>query len=365
MEPFDANFFTMLKLVGASVRAEIEEAFTPRQVGANEVIYEAGDAADSVYIVASGVVEAITMSADKKQTRSVAHMERGDFFGDLGVLTGQTRLATVRTCEPVSLLTIEKGAFLQLLEKIPKLSLYFTRNIARRLHATSTLAHLSVFDLDLNGNLQHFDLLTIFQAISGSGPSGELLIHNPAHDLIGNFFFRHGRVEQARFTHLVGLEAVWQCFIQSATAGTFAFRVREEPTVNTPPEHNITLESVDLLMQGAGKRDIYQALPEELRRMTSRLRSIGSPPVCPDEATALIVAHLWEWTAKKPQTLDSLWRRLPCSALTLLELVVSLGEAGQIELETPPPAEAAAPAAKAPKLSRDYVAEPEPKVTES
>src|SRR5277367_1304136 len=107
--------------------------------------------------------------------------------------------------------------FLNLLEKIPKMGAYFSRNLARRLHQTATEAHLNVYELDLSGNLRHFDLLTIFRAITGMGRSGELHLHNSANELIGSFFFREGRIEHARFVHLEGIEAIWQGFVQSCT----------------------------------------------------------------------------------------------------------------------------------------------------
>src|SRR5271155_516529 len=186
---FEANFFTLLEMLDVGSRLQIEGVCTQRSAAAHEIIYKQGDPPDSIYIVASGVVEALTQSPDGLQSRSVGFMGRGDFFGDLAVLTGQPRLAMVRACEETKLLHIEKMAFLQLLDKIPKLGAYFTRNLARRLYKTSTQAHLAVYSLDLSGNLRHFDLLTIFQAITSMGRSGELQLNNSAYELIGSFFF--------------------------------------------------------------------------------------------------------------------------------------------------------------------------------
>jgi len=339
VELFDSNYFTLLKLVNSVTRGELEAAFTTKKFAGNEVVYKAGEVADSVYIVVTGVVEAITVSPDGKQSRSVAFMERGDFFGDLGVLTGQPRLATIRTCEPTTALHIEKNNFLLLLEKVPKLAVFFTRNIARRLYRTSTVAHLQVFSLDLAGNLQHFDMLTIFQAITHAGRTGELYINNSSNDLIGSFFFREGRVEHARFQHLLGLEAVWQGFVQSTTDGTFTFQVLAEPTLTFAPEHAITLESNDLLMQGVGKRDLFIAMPEDFRNLKGKLSRRVEALQWTDPATAQVAERIWELIAKRPQTVESLWRRLGYSAITLLETICELGRLEQVswELEPPPP----------------------------
>jgi len=340
---FEANFFTLLELLDMGSRLEIDSACTKVSVPADGTVYEQGQPSNAVFIVVSGVVEAVTHSPDGKQTRSLGFMSRGDFFGDIGVLTAQSRLATIRACEPAQLLQIEKMAYLRLLDKIPKFGAYFSRNLARRLHHTATEAHLSIYSLDLSGNLQHFDLLTIFQAITSTNRSGELHLNNLSNDLIGSFFFREGRVELARFMHLEGVEAVWQGFIDSATEGSFTFRVMAEPKLPYSKDHVIEFQSTDLLMQGVGRRDTYQGLPEILRKMEAKIGRKAEALQWSDPETQALAERIWELIAKRPQPLFSLWRRIGYSALTYLEVVNELEKNGQAELIVdPPPAEPAA-----------------------
>ena len=329
---FESNFFTLLGFLDPASRLQIDGACTRKTVQPREIIYRQGDEAHSVYIVAAGVVEAFTQSPDGEQTRSLGFMGRGDFFGDLAVLTGHPRLAAVRACEETQLLQIEKMAFLNLLEKIPKIGAYFTRNLARRLHKTSTEANLDVFSLDLMGNLRHFDLLTIFQAITNTGRSGELHLHNSANELIGSFFFREGRAEHARFIHLEGVEAIWQGFVQSATDGTFTFQVVDQPGAPFNEERRLELASSDLLMQGVMRRDAYQALPESLRQMEGSLSHLTESLVWTEPETQGLAERIWELIAKRPQPLASLWRRLNYSAPAFLEAVSQLVSTGQAEL---------------------------------
>jgi len=335
---FESNFFTLLEFIDPGNRLEINGVCTKRTVEPNEFVYAQGDPADAIYIVASGVVEALTISPDGQRTRTVGIMGRGDFFGDLGVLTGQPRMAAVRALEPTALLRIEKLTFLHLLEKNPKMGAFFTRNLARRLHKTSTEAHLAVFDLDLTGNLRHFDLLTIFQAITSMGRTGELRICNAGNDLIGSFFFREGRAEQARFVHLEGIEAVWEGFVQSATDGTFVFHAKEKPSAPIAEEHHIGLACTDLLMQGCSRRDAYHALPEPLRQMQGRLGRVVETLHWEDPASQILAERVWELLAKRPQPLASLWRRVNYSSLSFLEVVSAMLTSGQAEwLSTPVP----------------------------
>jgi hypothetical protein len=346
---FEANFFTLLALLDPASRLEIEGACKRIPVAADQLIYEQGADSNAIFIVASGIVEAVTHSPDGKQTRSVAFMGKGEFFGELGVLTGHPRLAAVRACEPSQILQIEKLMFVRLLEKIPKLGAYFTRNLARRLHKTSFEAHQSIYSIDLAGNLQHFDLLTIFQAITSTGRSGELRLNNASNDLIGSFFFSKGRVEHARFSHLEGLEAVWQGFAESTTDGTFLFRLMDKPILPFTDEHKIGLESTDLLMQGVSRRDDYQQLPEALRLFQGRIGRVAPSLQWSDPDSQSVAERVWELIAKRPQHLANLWKRMNYSALTFLGVVLQLVQSGQAEyFPEEPPTEAPSPLAQPP-----------------
>lgn len=327
-----ADFFATLKTLDISQQREIEKTAKIVTVPAHTVVYEQGAKADNVYIVVKGVVEALTFSPDRKHTRALAYGRRGNFFGELGVLTGNPRIATVRTCEETELLSFEKETFLRLLNNIPKLGIYFCRSISQRLYEETSHSTTSAYCAALGGHLNRFDLLSIFQAITGAGHSGQLLLNNPSNDLIGSFFFRDGRVQHARFAHLQGIEAVWQGFLQSATDGTFSFEIMEHPTLAFDEAFRIDLESTDLLMQGATKRDMLQALPTVLYTMKGRLGRKAELLEWHDAATAPIAARVWELIAKRPQPLETLFRRMNFCALTYLEVVNQLLENGTAEL---------------------------------
>lgn len=336
---FEANFFTLHALLDPASRFVIDAACRKLSYEADHMIYRQGDESHAVFIVAAGVVEALTHSPDGKQTRSLAYLRKGDFFGDLGVLTAQPRLASVRTCEPSQVLEIEKLKFIELLDKIPRLGAYFARNLARRMHKTSSEAQLDTYLLDLGGNLQHFDLLTIFQAITSGNHSGELRLNNAGNELIGSFFFREGRVQFARFIHLEGIEAVWQGFLDSATEGAFSFRLLEQPTLPFHEEYKITCDSTDLLMQGVSKRDAYLSLDDSWRNMAGKLHRKAEALQWTDEKTAALAGRIWELISKRPQPLDSLWRRLNYSSLTFLDVAAELVQSGQAEFAPDGPAD--------------------------
>jgi CRP-like cAMP-binding protein len=331
-----SNFFDVLDSLDEATRKKIEDASMEVSFAPLQIICEQGSPPDAVYIVKFGAVESVTHSPDGKQCRQVAIMSRGDFFGDVSVFTKNPRLATIRAREATLVLCFERDNFLRLLKQIPELGLFFSFNLARRLHSTSTEAHHSVYSIDLTGNLQRFDLLTIVQAITCMRHTGELRLNNSASELLGSFFFRHGRVEHAGFGHLLGIEAIWQGFVESASEGTFNFRSVAEPSTPFPEEYKIDIDSTNLLLQGVGKRDVYQALPLALRQMKGKLVRKAKTLEWKEEESHNLARQIWSRIGERPLMLTKLWRELNCSAMSFLDVVMELGMSGQAELLVAP-----------------------------
>ncbi len=328
----NSNFFDLFELLDKATKERIEAAWTEVEFEPLTVICEQGSAPDAVYIVVAGAVESVTYSPDSKQSRLVAVMSRGDFFGDLSVFTGKPRLATLRTRVATKVVRIEREELFRLMRRTPELGLFFSFNLARRLHSTSTEAHHSIYAIDLSGNLQRFDLLTIVQAITSMGHTGELRLNNSANELLGSFFFRHGRVEHARFGHLLGIEAIWQGFVESASEGVFNFVSTAEPAEAFRAEDKIDMDSTNLLLTGVGKRDVYQALPLTLRQMKGQLIRRALELEWKEEESLALARQVWEQLGTEPRGLKELWRALNCSAISYLEVVMELGMSGQAEL---------------------------------
>jgi len=71
-----------------------------------------------------------------------------DFFGDMSLLDGMPRSATVTTQEPSEVLTISREHFLSIIEKSPKILLKMTVVVSMRLRKANELIHsLAFFDV--------------------------------------------------------------------------------------------------------------------------------------------------------------------------------------------------------------------------
>jgi CRP-like cAMP-binding protein len=112
-------------------------AFTSQRVdyAAGQFLFNSGDISDCVYVVFSGTAEVIVNGANGPV--AVARLGRNALVGEMGVLTGSSRSASIACIEPTSVLRIEKDTFLAMLEEFPKLAVAIIRELAIRLEQTN------------------------------------------------------------------------------------------------------------------------------------------------------------------------------------------------------------------------------------
>lgn len=78
-----------------------------------------GEPADTFYLIAHGQAEVMVGGAG--EARRVNVLRDGDFFGEMALLSGRSRVAMVRTTAPTELYCLAKADFMALLEREPDL----------------------------------------------------------------------------------------------------------------------------------------------------------------------------------------------------------------------------------------------------
>jgi hypothetical protein len=96
-----------------------------RQLPLGEILFRIGDSGDALYIVAQGKVEVLEAGAD----RPIAELGEGHAFGEMALLSGGVRTATIRAATDVELLEISKDDFTKLVAA--------DRQLARAVHRLS------------------------------------------------------------------------------------------------------------------------------------------------------------------------------------------------------------------------------------
>jgi CRP-like cAMP-binding protein len=91
-----------------------------------QAIVERGDPGDAMYIMVSGAAEVDVGGRFHR-------LERGDFFGEMAVLAGKPREATVKAVEPVEALRIPADDFQAFLAANPQVAVGMLKSLVERL----------------------------------------------------------------------------------------------------------------------------------------------------------------------------------------------------------------------------------------
>src|SRR4029078_11028862 len=116
-----------------------------------EVIVGEGAPGVSMYIVKSGIVEVRKKDPVTGIDFLVAQLSEGAAVGEMSLLTGKPRSATVTTVQPTVLLTLTRADFRNLLTQHPEISLGLARILAERLEDATKQVGIEYVSL-LKGN---------------------------------------------------------------------------------------------------------------------------------------------------------------------------------------------------------------------
>jgi CRP-like cAMP-binding protein len=86
------------------------------------VLVQQGDEGDSFYVIESGRVEVILTDEEGGPEAPVAVLRPRDFFGEMSLLAGDRRTATVRAIEDVRVVIIDKEAFARIIMEQPEVA---------------------------------------------------------------------------------------------------------------------------------------------------------------------------------------------------------------------------------------------------
>lgn len=120
-----------------STRLELAEQLEPVHVAAGEVILRQGDAGDGLFLVVSGRLS-VSTAADGAE-RVLYDLGRSAIVGEIALLTGQPRAATVRAVRDSDLLLLRLSSFTSLVGRSPVLLTELTRLLVDRLLTVNRL----------------------------------------------------------------------------------------------------------------------------------------------------------------------------------------------------------------------------------
>lgn len=109
--------YTALETLPAHILRGLVTEFEERQVRRGEVVFRQDEPGDRFFIVRSGSLQALRKEGNTE--RVVGQMGPGEFFGELALLTGSTRAATVVAVTDAQLYSMGKAGFDRALSASP------------------------------------------------------------------------------------------------------------------------------------------------------------------------------------------------------------------------------------------------------
>ena len=129
--PSDPNFLANIKmfdLLDEDDRVALAAVIDEKTVPAGDMLFQAGDPGDSLFIVREGQIELFIK--DTAGQKIVLHTaERGDMFGELAMLDAGSRTATALALTETELLVLDRDDLIMLFTRIPDAALHMLASL--------------------------------------------------------------------------------------------------------------------------------------------------------------------------------------------------------------------------------------------
>ena len=101
-----------------------------RTVDPGETVFKEGESGDQRFIIQNGKVRVSKKIGGREHILAV--LGKGDFFGEMAIVTNAMRAATVKAVTQVELLCFNRDGFVSMINKNPKIALNIIDKLCRR-----------------------------------------------------------------------------------------------------------------------------------------------------------------------------------------------------------------------------------------
>ncbi len=112
----------------------IEKIGTKKMYKKNDVVLMEEEAGTALFVIVKGKVK-VTRSSNDGREVILTILSESDFFGEMAILDGLTRSATVTAIEDSELFLIQRNDFLNLIREFPEISISLLQELTKRLRA--------------------------------------------------------------------------------------------------------------------------------------------------------------------------------------------------------------------------------------
>ena len=116
---------------------KIRILFVSKKYAKDRIILIEEDPGNSMFLIQKGRVKVSRMSDDGREV-ILSILESGGFFGEMSLLDGKARSASVTALEDSQVLILRRGDFLKLMEDHPQIAIGLLKELAARIRRSDT-----------------------------------------------------------------------------------------------------------------------------------------------------------------------------------------------------------------------------------
>ena len=148
--PLRSHYLQKIELFSALTYEEcllVESKLRQREFPPNQVVVKEGGPGDSMFFINGGSVEVRKKDPNTGIEFLLTELKAGTCFGEMSLLTGKPRTATVRTLEPTLCSVLESRDFEEVIRTHPKVAMALSRVLAQRLEESNEQSGLEYVNL--------------------------------------------------------------------------------------------------------------------------------------------------------------------------------------------------------------------------
>jgi CRP-like cAMP-binding protein len=219
----------------------ISQRLTPENYSVDSVILNEGDEGTCLYLIKSGKVKVVGKLKDEKNI-VLSELKPGDYFGEMALITGEARSATVIALTNVELWRLDKNDFDQFILSNPKTTLSLTHMLSQRLKHANSLREQREFyyqqKITPSGSIKDVNVYHLLKYAEKNALTGKIYFQNQGEQAV--FDYEKGILTSLEYGDKEENEALdilleWQ-------EGLFKIEPKLYEVVKTPVE--ITKDSI-------------------------------------------------------------------------------------------------------------------------
>ena len=182
----DAAVFRRVALFSELEAGELEalaRAFSPRSYPSGSPIIRESEPGDLFFVILRGEVKVFVDSPDGREV-VLSHLQTGDFFGEMALLEGETRSASVEALTDCELAVLARAEFFAVLERDFSLTRKILERLSSRLRKANEVIE-SMALLDVGGRLARY-LIRLADESGQPAVEGYFVVTRPTHQEIAN-----------------------------------------------------------------------------------------------------------------------------------------------------------------------------------